>query len=91
MLKEGESTEEENPTQGEQSAATISSVIDDIKNLKSEIKSLAAQPAADIPVNQAAVTPLNINGFGDSKQYLFGIENELFNMSTRWNKIAHAW
>jgi len=89
VLKEGESTEEENPTQGEQSAATISSVIDDIKNLKSEIKSLAAQPAADIPVNQAAVTPLNINGFGDSKQYLFGIENELFNMSTRWNKIAH--
>lgn len=89
-----ETTEDTDPAQGEQTAssaenATPTSILHSVKTLKDNFNTLAAQPAVDAPVSQAAVTPLNINGFGDTKQYLFGVENKLFDMSTRWNKIAH--
>lgn len=92
VVTEGEEPEASADAQGEQTVAenaTSASVIDSIKTLKKNYNSVAAQPATDTPIQQAAVTPLNINGFGDTQAYLFGVENKLFNMSTRWNKIAH--
>ena len=89
VIAEGEEPEASDDVQPVTENATSEGVISAIKTLKTNYNAMAAQPAPDAPIQQAAVTPLNINGFGDTPAYLFGIENKLFDMSTRWNKIAH--
>lgn len=71
-----------------QENATMQSILASIKGIDTKIAELAAQPAVDTPLATAAGKPISINGFGNTAEYLFGVEHELFSMKKRWNQIA---
>ena len=71
-----------------QENATMQSILASIQGIDTKIAELAAQPAVDAPIATAAGKPISINGFGNTAEYLFGVEHELFSMKKRWNQIA---
>lgn len=71
-----------------QSNATLEGILESIKGMRADFKALAAKPAPDVPVQTLTASPLNINGFGNTPEYLFGVEHPLFSMKDRWNRIA---
>lgn len=71
-----------------QENATMQSILASIQGIDTKIAELAAQPAVDTPIATAAGKPISINGFGNTAEYLFGVEHELFSMKKRWNQIA---
>lgn len=71
-----------------QENATMQSILASIQGIDTKIAELAAQPAVDTPLATAAGKPISINGFGNTAEYLFGVEHELFSMKKRWNQIA---
>lgn len=52
------------------------------------VNSMSNRAAEDIPSHQVTATTASFTGPADRTQYLFGIENPMFSMSERWNKIA---
>ena len=56
--------------------------------MRADFKALAAKPAPDVPVQTLTASPLNINGLGNTPEFLFGVEHPLFSMKDRWNQIA---
>lgn len=56
-----------------------------VSDLVNEMKSHAA---ADIPVLTATGSTVGFIGPSDTSKFLFGIENSLFSMDCRWNKIT---
>lgn len=68
--------------------ATYAGIIEGLNNLGACLKTLAEKPAEDVPGQTVVASPLNINGFGNTAEYLFGVEHPLFSMKNRWNKIA---
>ena len=79
-----------NPDQSDtlQSNATLDGILDTIKGLRSDFKSMAEKPASDEPNQTVTAAPLSVNGFANTQKYLFGIEHKMFSMENRWNKIA---
>lgn len=75
----------QNQTQGN---ATLEGILESINGMRADFKAMAAQPAPDVPVQTVTASPLSINGFGNTPQYLFGVEHPLFSMQDRWNQIA---
>ena len=71
-----------------QENATMQSILASIKGIDTKIAELAAKPAVDTPIATVAGKPISINGFGNTAEYLFGVEHELFSMKKRWNQIA---
>ena len=71
-----------------QENATMQSILASIQGIDTKIAELAAKPAVDTPVATVAGKPISINGFGNTAEYLFGVEHELFSMKKRWNQIA---
>lgn len=71
-----------------QENATMQSILASIQGIDTKIAELAAQPAVDTPIATVAGKPISINGFGNTAEYLFGVEHELFSMKKRWNQIA---
>ena len=82
-----ESTSEEGE-QTLQSNVSMEGVIAAINNLGSRFEKMASTPAEDIPAATSTGVKLAINGPGNTPQYLFGIENPMFDMKQRWNIIA---
>lgn len=76
---------EENPPSGD---ATSEAVVAAINNLGAQMKKMASQPADDRPSQTVTVSPLSINGFGNTPNYLFGVEHPMFDMKQRWNILA---
>ena len=68
--------------------ATIASILESLNGIREDFKVLAAKPATDVPQQTVNASPLSINGFGNTSQYLFGIEHPMFSMKDRWNQIA---
>lgn len=68
--------------------ATIASILESLNGIREDFKALAAKPATDVPQQTVNASPLSINGFGNTLQYLFGIEHPMFSMKDRWNQIA---
>ena len=68
--------------------ATIASILESLNGIREDFKALAAKPATDVPQQTVNASPLSINGFGNTSQYLFGIEHPMFSMKDRWNQIA---
>ena len=68
--------------------ATLDGILDSIKGMRADFKAMAEKPAPDVPEHTASASPLNINGFGNNAQYLFGVEHPMFSMKDRWNQIA---
>lgn len=71
-----------------QENATMQSILASIQGIDTKIVELAAKPAVDTPIATVAGKPISINGFGNTAEYLFGVEHELFSMKKRWNQIA---
>lgn len=71
-----------------QENATMQSILASIQGIDTKIAKLAAKPAVDTPIATVAGKPISINGFGNTAEYLFGVEHELFSMKKRWNQIA---
>lgn len=71
-----------------QENATMQSILASIQGIDTKIAELAAKPAVDTPITTVAGKPISINGFGNTAEYLFGVEHELFSMKKRWNQIA---
>lgn len=71
-----------------QSNATLEGILESIKGMRADFKAMAEKPALDVPSQTLNASPLNINGFGNTPEYLFGVEHPLFSMKNRWNQIA---
>lgn len=52
------------------------------------VTAMKGQAAADIPLSEARVSTIGFTGPADTSKYLFGIENAMFSMDARWNKIT---
>lgn len=82
--KENENPEEEQP----QSNATLESILESLNGMRADFQALAKKPEEDKPTQTITVSPVSINGFGNTPKYLFGVEHPMFSMKDRWNKIA---
>lgn len=85
---EAASKEGNEPTQQPESNATLEGILDSLKGMRSDFQALTQKPEEDKPVQTVTVSTVNINGFGNTAEYLFGVEHPLFSMKDRWNKIA---
>lgn len=69
------------PANGEglvQLATAVQSLVDNMNNRAED----------DIPSRTVTAASIMFTGPADSSRYLFGIENPMFSMAERWNKIA---
>ena len=82
--KENENPEEEQP----QSNATLEGILESLNAMRADFQALAKKPEEDQPTQTITVSPVSINGFGNTPKYLFGVEHPMFSMQNRWNKIA---
>ena len=82
--KENENSEEEQP----QSNATLEGILESLNAMRADFQALAKKPEEDKPAQTITVSPVSINGFGNTPKYLFGVEHPMFSMQNRWNKIA---
>lgn len=71
-----------------QSNATLEGILESIKGMRADFKAMAEKPTPDVPAQTVSASPLNINGFGNTPEYIFGVEHPLFSMKNRWNQIA---
>ena len=78
---------EGNPAQI-QNNATLEGILEGIKGMRADFKAMAEKPAIDTPLQSVTVSPLSINGFGNTPEFLFGVDHPMFSMKERWNKIA---
>ena len=82
--KENENSEEEQP----QSNATLEGILESLNGMRADFQALAKKPEEDKPAQTITVSPVSINGFGNTPKYLFGVEHPMFSMKDRWNQIA---
>lgn len=82
--KENENPEEEQP----QSNATLEGILESLNGMRADFQALAKKPEEDKPAQTITVSPVSINGFGNTPKYLFGVEHPMFSMKDRWNQIA---
>ncbi len=71
-----------------QQDATLASILESLNGIRADFKALGERPETDLPEQTVSVSPVSINGFGNTPQYLFGVEHPMFSMEKRWNKIA---
>lgn len=71
-----------------QQDATLASILESLNGIRADFKALGERPETDLPEQTVTVSPVSINGFGNTPQYLFGVEHPMFSMEKRWNKIA---
>ena len=81
---EGEAPEGEQP----QNNATLEGILESLNGMRSDFRALAKKPEEDKPAQTITVSPVSINGFGNTPKYLFGVEHPMFSMKDRWNQIA---
>lgn len=81
---EGEAPEGEQP----QSNATLEGILESLNGMRADFQALAKKPEEDKSAQTITVSPVSINGFGNTPKYLFGVEHPMFSMQDRWNKIA---
>lgn len=83
------SKENENPEEEQlQSNATLEGILESLNGMRADFQALAKKPEEDKPTHTITVSPVSINGFGNTPKYLFGVEHPMFSMQDRWNKIA---
>ena len=81
-----DNNDEQQPAQ--QGNATLEGILEGIKGMRADIQAMGANPAPDVPAQTVNAVPLNVNGFANTHDYLFGVEHSLFSMKNRWNQIA---
>ena len=71
-----------------QSNATLDGILESIKGMRADFKAMTEKASPDVPAQTIRTSPLNLNGFGNTPEYLFGVEHPMFSMKERWNKIS---
>ena len=71
-----------------QEPATEQGIIEAINNLGERMQQLAHQPADDETETHARAAIIPLAGFGNTPEYLFGVQAPMFAMRERWNRIA---
>ena len=71
-----------------QSNATLEGILESIKGMRTDFKKLSVNPVPDIPEQSVTSSPLSVNGFASTTEFLFGVDHAMFSMKDRWNKIA---
>lgn len=76
-------------TAQEENIPSMSKVLYMLGKVANNVKTMSHRAAPDKPLAETA--PLTIHGYNgpaDQNKFLFGIENSMFSMDNRWNKIA---
>lgn len=85
-------SDEDNSGNNEQSAsaenATLDGILKTINGLREDFKKIGSMASPDIPVSTTNNSLVGLNGFGNTSEYLFGVNHNLFSMNHRWNVIA---
>ena len=68
-------------------AAGMQKISKENADLKAALDAMASAALPDVPV-ATVQKKLSVLGPGSTEKHLFGIENSLFDMSKRWNKIS---
>ena len=82
-------TEEETTQQTEDNIPSMSQVLNMIGQVANNVRTMSHRAAPDRPLQ--TTSPLAVHGYNgpaDTSRFLFGIENSMFSMDNRWNKIA---
>ncbi|MEG0889763.1 MAG: hypothetical protein RSH25_14965 [Bacteroides sp.] len=79
---------EQKPVAVTEAPATPEGVAQLAQSVQSLVAEMKNQATADIPVATLSSSNLQFNGPGTTAKFLFGIENAMFSMNTRWNRIA---
>lgn len=88
---EGEHDEENETvhTTQEEVIPSMSQVLSMLGKVADKVKTMSHRAAPDIPLQETV--PLTVHGYNgpaDQNKFLFGIENSMFSMEKRWNKIT---
>lgn len=88
---EGEHDEEDETvhTTQEEVIPSMSQVLSMLGKVADKVKTMSHRAAPDIPLQETV--PLTVHGYNgpaDQNKFLFGIENSMFSMEKRWNKIT---
>ncbi len=83
-----ESATEEGTQQTVAQPVSLDSVVEAINGLGQQLHQLAQQPATDQAVHEAQTAVVSLHGFGNTPEYLFGVQAPMYSMSLRWNRIA---
>lgn len=68
--------------------ATQQGIIKAIESLGSKLQMLAKQPDDDLAAKEGAAVIIPLEGFANTKDYIFGVNHKMFSMEDRWNQIA---
>ena len=63
-----------------QSNATLDGILESIKGMRADFKAMTEKASPDVPAQTIRTSPLNLNGFGNTPEYLFGVEHPMFSM-----------
>lgn len=88
---EGENDDEDKTVQTTQEEVipSMSQVLSMLGKVANKVKTMSHRAAPDIPLQETV--PLTVHGYNgpaDQNKFLFGIENSMFSMEKRWNKIT---
>lgn len=88
---EGEHDEEDETvhTTQEEVIPSMSQVLSMLGKVADKVKTMSHRAAPDIPLQETV--PLTVHGYNgpaDQNKFLFGIENSMFSIEKRWNKIT---
>lgn len=88
--QESSDTQQENPKAPESSStpATPETLVKLTQTVSDLVSTMKSQAAADIPLSEARVSTIGFMGPASTSKYLFGVENSMFSMDYRWNKIT---
>lgn len=87
---EEENTEEEETTQQtEDNTPSMSQVLTMLGQVANNVRTMSHRAAPDRPLQTTSPVAVHgYNGPADTTRFLFGIENSMFSMDHRWNKIT---
>lgn len=85
--EEDEEDDDEEEAKPEENAK-LDGILRGVRQLKRQVRAMAGAPAADNGAQIVSVSASHINGFGNTPEYLFGVQHPLFSMKNRWNQIA---
>ncbi|WP_288242808.1 hypothetical protein [uncultured Bacteroides sp.] len=81
--------EEEKPAgQTTQTPATGTDIVQLAQAVQGLVNTMQNSAAEDRPIQTVTATTTSFTGPADRTKFLFGIENPMFSMSDRWNRIA---
>ncbi len=83
-----EESDDEDQDEKPEEKAEMKKILRGVRSLKRRLRTMASEPTKGAPHQVVSVSVKNINGFGNTSDFLFGVRHPLFSMKNRWNQIA---